>query len=208
MTFLWNLLPGAREARNDLVVGYMWIVAVALWIGIPKITHGRAHDLLKAVHPVGLAIAVSVVAFLVGSFSADLIRLLPGLREAKAFSVGWEDPASVLAQMTDREVGELERLEGAIDRNTAEVTFRISLIPPTVVAGAALAAHAAEWWWWMIGGIAVVMALYLQSVLRRRLSYSDIRASVSIRSRAASRAGSQEEQTESRAWMRGSPADR
>jgi hypothetical protein len=46
MAFLWNLLPGAREARNDLIVGYAWLIAIGLWTGV-------APELLKSSHGIG-----------------------------------------------------------------------------------------------------------------------------------------------------------
>jgi hypothetical protein len=135
MQFLWSLLPGAREARNDLVVGYAWLIAVGLWIGVPKVGTGPAHDLFATAGPVAVAVAVSVVAYLVGSLSGDLSRLIPGLREARAFSLQIDreefgiDPAEVLEELGDKEERELSRLEAAVDRNSAEASFRLSLVP-------------------------------------------------------------------------------
>lgn len=195
MQFLWNLLPGAREARNDLIVGYTWLIAIGLCIGVPELGSGRARELADAVGPLGIAIAVSVIAFMLGSFSSDLVRLIPGFREARAFSTGWGDPVAVLENMSDKEIAELERLEGTIDRNTAEVTFRLSLLPPIVVAGIASAIDSS--WWWGLGMGAVVVALFFQSGLRRMLSQNDISASRLIREQAANRAGAVAEDRQS-----------
>jgi hypothetical protein len=189
MQFLWNLLPGAREARNDLIVGYVWLLAAGLWGGVPEIDQGSAGELAEAVGPVGVGVALSTVAFLLGSFSSDITRVALGLREARAFSTGWKDPAAVLRALDEREIAELDRLEGAIDRNTAEVSFRLSLIPPLFVAGAAVAINAH--WWWALITLGVAIGLLLQSAIRRRMSTADIFASRNIRERAASLARSE-----------------
>jgi hypothetical protein len=189
MSFLWNLIPGAREARNDLVVGYMWLFAAGLWIGVPKVSGGTVSELTGAVGSVGIGVALSVVALLLGSFSSDLGSLIPNLRQARAFTIGWRDPTDFLAALTDKEKAELDKLEEGINRAYSEVSFRISLIPPVIVAGAALAAH--YHLLWIPATVAVSVALAFQAAIRRRSARSDIYASHELRKAIAARAGSE-----------------
>jgi hypothetical protein len=189
MQFLWNLLPGAREARNDLVVGYVWLLSIGLLTGVPAIDRGSAGELVHAAGSVGIGIALSVVAFLLGSFSSDMTRLIPGLRASRAFTTGWSDPVAVLRVLDEREIAELNRLEGAIDRNTAEVSFRLSLVPPVLVIGAVTAFQ--DHWWWGLVSIGVAAALIVQGLIRQQLSRADIYASRMIREGAAAQAKSQ-----------------
>lgn len=188
MQFLWNLVPGAREARNDLIVGYAWLLAAGLWLGVPEIDGGSAGELRQAVGSVGVAVALSVAAFLLGSFSSDFTRLIPGLRAARAFTTGWSNPMAVLRILDEKEIEELNRLESTIDRTTAEVSFRLSLVPPVLVAGLATALH--DHWWLGLIAVGIAAALVLQSIIRRRLSIADIYASRQIREGAANDAGS------------------
>ena len=71
--FLWSLVPGAREARNQVLIGYAWLVALGLWIGVPHVSKtGNLHDIAHALGHVGLAVALSFAAYFIGSLSDDL----------------------------------------------------------------------------------------------------------------------------------------
>jgi hypothetical protein len=189
VSFLWNLIPGAREARNDLVVGYMWLAATGLWIGVPKVSDGTAGELTGAVGSIGIGIALSTIALLLGSFSSDLGSLIPGLREARTYTFGWRDPAAFLSVLTDKEKAELDALEQQINRAFSEVSFRLSLIPPVLIAGAAAAAH--YHWWWSLVAVGVSLALAFQALIRRRRTVKDLYASQGLRKAIAMRAESE-----------------
>lgn len=72
-TILANLLPGVRESRTPLVVGYVW--TLALWLGFSDLlpdpaTPGPVSDLYALIDFFGeaaLIAAVSMVAYLIGS---------------------------------------------------------------------------------------------------------------------------------------------
>ena len=80
--FLSHLLPALRETRAPLVSGYVWLLAIWLSIegSIPVRTEvepgtveyaiGRAYD---AVGSVGATIALSLVAFLIGTAADEVL---------------------------------------------------------------------------------------------------------------------------------------
>jgi hypothetical protein len=76
---LANLLPGIREIRTPLAVGYIWLMTFWLWIpqhfkdtvpstGVPGDIARLAHYSGRA----GIAVALSFIAYLVGALSAAL----------------------------------------------------------------------------------------------------------------------------------------
>jgi hypothetical protein len=136
VTFLWSLLPGAREARNQVLVGYAWLVALGLWFGVPKAApSGNLHELETTAGRVSVAIAVSFGAFMIGSLSDDVVSLAFGTRSARAFTTGSAGGLAVLEAMGESGRRELERLEGSIDRSSAELTLRVALLLPLIVGG-------------------------------------------------------------------------
>ncbi|MFF3376015.1 hypothetical protein ACFYXF_24055 [Streptomyces sp. NPDC002680] len=73
------LLPGVREIRTPLAVGYTWLVVLWLAVGhrVPEPGNARGvlSDLYRLAHAVGLVavgIAVSVIAYLVGVIATRL----------------------------------------------------------------------------------------------------------------------------------------
>jgi hypothetical protein len=69
-----TILPGVRNLRAPLAAGYLWILFACLLAHLGSNTPHSAfgEDLVrvgKALSPVGLAVAVSFIAYLVGSFS-------------------------------------------------------------------------------------------------------------------------------------------
>jgi hypothetical protein len=85
MQVLSNALPGVRDVRAPLIAGYIWLLCAWL-IATPDINHrpndqpGAAlWDLADDVGRFGVALAVSVVAYLIGSVSqeaSDAVRKL------------------------------------------------------------------------------------------------------------------------------------
>ena len=98
----------------------------------PEVAAGSSlKELLDAVGPVGVGIALSFAAFLVGSLSEDLASLFFRVRGARAFSLETRAPAFLtIRNMPDSVRAELERLEATIDRTGAELVLRLGLIPP------------------------------------------------------------------------------
>jgi hypothetical protein len=74
MNILSELLPGARQIRTPLVIGYMWIFVA--WINLTRIPisvrHslliGRAHQDVKHLSPVIVILILSFAAYIVGLF--------------------------------------------------------------------------------------------------------------------------------------------
>lgn len=179
MQFLWELLPGAREARNQVIVGYAWLTPVALWVGVPTPEEGsKIAELVDAIGALGVGIAVSFVAFLVGSFSDDLIGQSLKARGRNAFTLGADDPLTTIEGMSEPVRAELERLEGMIDRGNAEVRLRSSLLLPVIATTAILSIDV---WYWAIGGACVAGALFFQVRTRRVDLNANLLASAQIR---------------------------
>ncbi|HEX6153070.1 MAG TPA: hypothetical protein VFZ19_06050 [Solirubrobacterales bacterium] len=75
-----NLLPGLREIRAPLIAGYLWLIAA--WFALEPLFPddepssgivASAIALHAAVPPLGVAVASTVVAFLIGSLSEALL---------------------------------------------------------------------------------------------------------------------------------------
>jgi hypothetical protein len=78
---LANILPGLREIRAPLAAGYLWLFFGYLVFGAPERRDAtgleqKLIDLGDALSPVGLAVAASFVAYLVGSLSLAAARML------------------------------------------------------------------------------------------------------------------------------------
>jgi hypothetical protein len=197
VAFLWSLLPGAREARNQVLIGYAWLAAIALWVGVPSGSGtGHLHDLIDALGKIGVGIVVSFGAFLIGSLFEDVTAPFLRIRQAKAFTSGAQGGLDLLEAMGEAGRRDLERLEGSIDRNSAEISLRLGLLVPlligTVAGVVGVAQHgsikltvaSAEWG---IAFVAVAAALGFQ-VWRRRVELNqDLAASADIRNDAQNR---------------------
>jgi hypothetical protein len=79
LSFLGDALPGLREVRVQLLAGYLWILFAWLaFISDIDISRSRSDavaavvDMADAVGPLGVTIAVSVAAFLVGAVSQEV----------------------------------------------------------------------------------------------------------------------------------------
>lgn len=85
MNFLSQLLPGFRSVRAPLLGGYLWLVlAWFLFRGdLPQpheaAIYKRASELGDLIGPAGLAVAVSVAAYLIGSLVQLLLTSLTDL---------------------------------------------------------------------------------------------------------------------------------
>jgi hypothetical protein len=85
LNVLSNALPGFREVRAPLIVGYMWLLFV--WFLVEPHARGSHRsaalqaliDLRDAVSSVGFAVGLSVAAYLVGSVSQSLTAWVPGI---------------------------------------------------------------------------------------------------------------------------------
>jgi hypothetical protein len=82
MNFLSQLLPGFRHVRGPLIAGYIWLFVAWLFLAdnLPQRHESKvylhAFELGDFVGPVGLAVAVSVAAYLIGSlFQAGVAAL-------------------------------------------------------------------------------------------------------------------------------------
>jgi hypothetical protein len=78
---LANLLPGIRDLRTPLAVGYIWLLTFWLWIPAhfkdTAPTVGVTGDLARLAHysgRVGVAIALSFIAYLIGALSLALFN--------------------------------------------------------------------------------------------------------------------------------------
>jgi hypothetical protein len=186
VSFLWQLLPGAREARNQLIIGYAWVLAAGLWLGVPQIASGSELDeLVNAAGPLGVGVAVSFASFLLGSFSDDLFERILKVRGARALT-RYSDVPPVLTVRRMEEWGirsELERLEASIDRSYAEVLLRFGLIGP--VGFMAAAGFGTRLVYGSLG-LAVVLALIYQGFWRRIGLRADLEASEQLRLSVAS----------------------
>jgi hypothetical protein len=80
MSLFSSLIPGIREVRAPLAAGYLWLTCA--WLLLEPLApsadenriYGRMAEIADAVGPVGRALAVSVVAYLIGSLLQMWIR--------------------------------------------------------------------------------------------------------------------------------------
>jgi hypothetical protein len=82
MQFLTNALPGFRDLRAPVIAGYLWLIFAWLVVD-PNFSHApkgvlgqAAYSLGHRVGRFGIAVAVSVAAYLVGSVSQNTAPLL------------------------------------------------------------------------------------------------------------------------------------
>lgn len=186
--FLWSLLPGARDARNQVLIGYAWLAALGLWFGVPHVAEsGNFDELVDAIGPVGVGIAISFGAFMIGSWVEEITPdFAARARHWWARSYGIEGGVELLESMGEVRRNELGRLEGSIDRESSELRLRLGLLPPLVIAGAAVQYHGFSVWW-LVAFIAVAAAFVLQIVRRLTRVRRDMSFSEAIRRQAADR---------------------
>jgi hypothetical protein len=170
MQFLWGLLPGAREARNDLAIGYAWLIALALFVDIPSATDdSNLGRLIDQAGPLAVGIALSFAAALVGSVLSEIARERSGVRGSRSRHEG-ETAEQAAAIITERaeEATRLstlrEQYEATSDRLAAEFILRIMLLPP--LAAAAVRGIMDGEVVWAVGSVVAGVALAVQA--RRR----------------------------------------
>lgn len=134
---LSELVPGVRELRSALAAGYLWLIFGWLLlhddIGDAGGPISDLVDLGEAATDVGLGIAASFVAYLVGSLSEDLflrwfIRWMDKMGLKQRYAGDSEDVERIADAELMRE--ELSRLENSADRAQAEARLRVALVPP------------------------------------------------------------------------------
>jgi WD domain, G-beta repeat len=135
---LASLLPGLREIRTRLAVGYAWLFAGYLAIGHNFPKPGQAagvladvYDLARLVTPAGVAIVASVLAYLIGIVASQRFSLSrPALPLwAKAVAESLPKPWRVTSALDSLVV---ERLA---DRLGEDADFRASVVKRTVDSG-------------------------------------------------------------------------
>jgi len=80
MQILSNVLPGLRELRGPLIAGYLWLIVA--WLLVSPDVHARPeagalgtlYDPGVEVGPIGIFVAVSVAAYLLGAVSQSGAR--------------------------------------------------------------------------------------------------------------------------------------
>ena len=118
---MWlSLLPGVRHLRAPLAAGYLWLATV--WLAMHERWNEPAErgpafdavfDLRDTVSAVGLAVAVSFVAYVIGSLSQPVTTFLgtriallvpSGLVRTKAWAVYGQDTARDLGPFAARDL--------------------------------------------------------------------------------------------------------
>lgn len=112
MHILASALPGFRDIRAPLTAGYMWLIFLYLVVQ-PDFDQrptdeflASAFDLAERAGPVWVAVAVSTVAYLVGSITEGLTELVYGawLRRAGPQSAPLERPRDRDEESYDRRI--------------------------------------------------------------------------------------------------------
>jgi hypothetical protein len=156
-------LAGGREARNDLAIGYAWLAAAALIVGVPKASESSNFgQLVAAIGPVGVGVAVSFVAFLLGSVLTEYLSKALAIRGARFVEPDQpgDDPGVIYPEdyrdEAVRLLGSLDRAEAMVDKLNGEVILRFFLIPPLLVV-CGVAAVENEWIWVVVAAVAVAV---------------------------------------------------
>ena len=77
MGFLAALLPGAREARNHLLVGAAWLALILLLAGSPEADAGTSLDkALDSFGATGTLLIAAAAATVIGALVDELCELL------------------------------------------------------------------------------------------------------------------------------------
>jgi hypothetical protein len=101
MQILSNALPGFRDLRGPVIAGYVWLLFVWLIVRPDLDTRpstlvgGALWDLGHQIGRLGVVIAVSVAAYLIGSISQEISRVLRGAWNRVARAVGQVREVSV-----------------------------------------------------------------------------------------------------------------
>ena len=128
MNLLSYLVPAIREVRAPLIGGYAWLLSVWMWFEgeVPEqseqiSTQWEAlYRLNDVVGTVGVGAALSVAAYLVGSFIGEVIDVLTG----KAFNINVERIEAVGQSLPDQRY-RTERISGLLSE--AQLRFQVSV---------------------------------------------------------------------------------
>lgn len=171
MSAMAALLPGLRELRAPLAAGYVWLLDLWLLFGthIPSSDEAtgvvaRIYELDGVVADLGGGVALSFVAYLVGSLSqwGTMSLLDPFLRTAAHF----KDSRAV--QEARAELIDQDRSFADYDRHKGEAEFRLAILPPLLVL-IILAATELDWRWGFL--VIAVAALGAQGYYLLRQAY-------------------------------------
>ncbi len=121
VSILTNALPGFREVRAPLVTGYLWLLFG--WLAFapdlsPRPTSGATaslYDLAEYVGPLGVGIAASIAAYLLGAISQEAGQLVKHALTRSAVRIRNSEP--------DRR---FERLSRVLDDTVARANRRIA----------------------------------------------------------------------------------
>lgn len=191
---LASLLPGLRDLRVPLSVGYMWLLAAWLLMSdeVPRSrpqdggTVDHIYELGEIIGRPGVLAAVSFIAYLLGSFLLfSPQRAAVTLRAAGVRGRTLEEFAEWIKQQSrtvnHTEVDQIgsgqsrrfetklmvanERLHGDFDRLRSEAELRVNVALPLLVLSVILAAQLN--WFFAFGGLVSVILCY-QGLQRAR----------------------------------------
>jgi hypothetical protein len=178
---LASLLPGVREVRGPLVAGYLWLLFAWLVVDVPERAElsgplAQVAELGDLLTPVGVGVAASFAAYLIGSLSEDLFggayRIWLEVRDPEGRLGGpTRPPANELIQ------SQVAELTNRIDRLGAEANLRVALTPPLIALIVYMGTEDSAAWF--IGGL-VVPAMAGQAFLRSRQAIAATRVRDSL----------------------------
>jgi hypothetical protein len=187
-----NLLPGFRDLRGPLAVGYMWLLALWLLFAdyVPRkrpASSGLAANLFDLGHFLGPTLTLGVVSFmayLLGSFlffdPRGAIMRLPlswlrnTLRSGRARPLGDFDPLYVGRMEAKLRIANADIYDD-YDRLKAEAELRLNVAFPIAALSIVLAVQASLWY---LSGIVIALVLFWQGVHRLVASEELIRQAV------------------------------
>ena len=163
MELLGRIIPAIRETRVPLVSGYVWLLAIWLSVAVgsdrfagepePGSQLAVLREALGALGGLGLGIADSVTAFMVGSMAGFLADLLLKPRDSRAM----RDHAA---------------------RSQAEAQLRFQLAAPLLVGSVIVVLQSRQWLWLLgtaIPGVLVVHGAALWQRARDAPLKADLR---------------------------------
>jgi hypothetical protein len=190
MAMLANLLPGLRDLRGPLAVGYTWILVLWLLFAdhLPRERSessgamGKLFDLGDLLGPTVILAVVSFVAYMIGSFlSLDprgpvwrTVRNLwsefrPGSSRTYEELSRWFDRHNIpqeefnLLQLEAKLRVASADLYGDVDRLRSEAELRLNIAPAIAALSIVLTVQMSIWY---VLGLAMAFILVLQGVQR------------------------------------------
>ncbi len=131
MQILGNVLPGFREIRAPIIAGYLWL-AFGWILAAPDIHNrpdekvlGAIYDLGHDVGRLGVGIAVSVAAYLLGAISQASTEIVPrGIDRTAAWRYEPEEMRRTAAAGDERASGSTQTSEGKRIKRGVERVLR------------------------------------------------------------------------------------